>query len=237
MGDHTRRSSDPLAGRPLGSLTFLLEQDVRQRRWTRLGIAAAVLVHGIAFVIQWPALAQTAAAADHKVRVFKVQPVRFTPPEPRPEPPPRPPRRVAVPDQTPFDPEPLRTFDDEPQLDIPWDDTVVPVVDIEPPPLPEPPAPLVVEVGRDITPPKRIHFVRPIYTEVARHAKLQGAVVLELVIDEHGEVADVAVLRGLRLGLTESAVAAASQWRFEPSLYGGRPVSVIYRLTVTFSLQ
>ena len=105
------------------------------------------------------------------------------------------------------------------------------------PPAPDPPPPLVVEVGRDITPPRRIHFVRPTYTEAARHTRLEGAVILELIIDKSGRVESITVLRGLGLGLTESAIAAARQWRFEPSLYGGRPVSVIYRLTVNFAVH
>jgi periplasmic protein TonB len=237
MRDHGPDRSDPLAGKPLGSLTFLLEGEARSRRWTRLGIAAAVLVHGMAFFVHWPAMAQSSAQPDEKPPIFVVQLPVFSPPEPRPEPPPEPPIRVAVPDPTPFDPEPLRTFDDQPTLDIPYDPMVVPVDTLDPPPAPEPPPPLVVEVGRDITPPRRIHFVRPAYTEPARRTLTQGPVILELVIDEQGRVADVTVLRGLPLGLTESAVDAARQWRFEPSLYGGRPVSVIYRLTVTFSLQ
>jgi len=237
MRARSERQTNPLAGKPLGSLTFLLEQDERNRRWTRLAIVAAVLVHAGAFLVHWPALAQTSAQEDQPVRVFVVRQVRFSPPEPRPEPPPQPPISVPVPDPTPFDPEPLRTFDDEPRLDIPYDDLVVPVDTLGPPPAPDPPPPLVVEVGRDITPPRRIHFVRPTYTEAARHTRLEGAVILELIIDKSGRVESITVLRGLGLGLTESAIAAARQWRFEPSLYGGRPVSVIYRLTVNFAVH
>ena len=55
--------------------------------------------------------------------------------------------------------------------------------------------------------------------------------------ERQGTVADVKVLRPLGLGLTESAVEAAWQWRFEPSTLDGRPVSVIYQLSVIFTLS
>ena len=45
------------------------------------------------------------------------------------------------------------------------------------------------------------------------------------------------VLRGLPLGLTESAVDAVRKWKFKPSTLNGKPVEVLYILTVRFNLQ
>ena len=91
-------------------------------------------------------------------------------------------------------------------------------------------------VGVDIEAPRVIEKIEPRYTETARRAGVQGAVILDLVIDTAGRVESVTVLRGLPLGLTKSAVEAVEQWRFEPSVYNNHPVSVRYILTVHFHL-
>ena len=75
------------------------------------------------------------------------------------------------------------------------------------------------------------------YTEEARQGRVQGVVILEAIIDVLGNVEDVKVLKGLPLGLSETAVTAASDWKFRPALRNGDPVPVFYNLTVRFSLQ
>ena len=60
---------------------------------------------------------------------------------------------------------------------------------------------------------------------------------LECVIGKTGSVQTVKVLRGLPLGLTESAVDAVKKWKFEPSTLNAKPVEVLYILTVRFNLQ
>jgi TonB family protein len=75
------------------------------------------------------------------------------------------------------------------------------------------------------------------YPEAARRARIQGVVVLECIIGKDGIVQDVKVLRGLPLGLTESAVDAVNKWRFKPSTLNNKPVEVLYILTVRFNLQ
>jgi TonB family protein len=56
----------------------------------------------------------------------------------------------------------------------------------------------------------------PSYTEVARKARLQGSVILEILV-EHGGVACVRTIKGLPMGLDRSARDAALRWRFSPS--------------------
>jgi outer membrane biosynthesis protein TonB len=62
-------------------------------------------------------------------------------------------------------------------------------------------------------------------------------VILELIIDCRGLVTSVKVLKGLPLGLSEAAVAAAYRWRWEPATQNGSPVMVFYNVSVTFRLQ
>ena len=44
-------------------------------------------------------------------------------------------------------------------------------------------------------------------------------------------------MRPLEMGLTEAAVEAVKQWKYEPSTLDGRPVEVLITVTVRFSLQ
>ncbi len=88
--------------------------------------------------------------------------------------------------------------------------------------------------GGPITEPQRIAGVEPAITEAARRALVRGLVVLELVVDRDGRVVEVKVLRGLPLGLTEAAVAAAHEWRYRPATLDGEPVEVVYVVSVRF---
>lgn len=89
----------------------------------------------------------------------------------------------------------------------------------------------------DVTAPRALYKEAPVYTEVARKQRLQGVVILRLVIDETGDVAEVEVLKGLPLGLTETAIAAVEKWKFEPALHKGKPVAVLYNITINFRLE
>jgi TonB family protein len=72
---------------------------------------------------------------------------------------------------------------------------------------------------------------------MARRARLQGVVVVRAVIDEQGAVVDATVLKGLPMGLNESALNAVKGWRYQPATLGGAPVKVTYNIAVNFRLQ
>lgn len=88
-----------------------------------------------------------------------------------------------------------------------------------------------------MTKPEPIRQVQPRYTENARRAGIQGAVILEAIIDEQGNVVDVRVLRGLPMGLDREAVNAVQQWKFRPAMQANKPVKVYFNLTVNFTIQ
>ncbi|HKO57438.1 MAG TPA: energy transducer TonB, partial [Thermoanaerobaculia bacterium] len=77
----------------------------------------------------------------------------------------------------------------------------------------------------------------PVYTEVARRAKIEGIVIIEAIIDRNGQVTDVRVLKPLPMGLDNAAMEAVKKWKFKPGTLNGTPVPVIYNLTVNFRLQ
>ena len=63
------------------------------------------------------------------------------------------------------------------------------------------------------------------YTAEARAAKTHGDVRLRLVLAADGTVKNVFPIKPLGHGLTESAMKAARQIRFEPALRNGKPAS------------
>ena len=76
----------------------------------------------------------------------------------------------------------------------------------------------------------------PQYTEDARKNQVTGTVVLKVVFASSGDVVQIRAVRSLPFGLTERAIAAARQIRFEPAKRDGRPVSVSMQLEYNFNL-
>ncbi|MEP0774947.1 MAG: energy transducer TonB [Acidobacteriota bacterium] len=104
-----------------------------------------------------------------------------------------------------------------------------------PPPAPEPEGPLYV--GGPIAQPARLAYVEPIYPPAALKARLPGVVILQVLLGRDGGVREVTVLRPAAMGMTESAVEAVRQWRWEPALFRGQPVEVLMTVTVTFTVR
>lgn len=77
--------------------------------------------------------------------------------------------------------------------------------------------------------------MEPPYPEQARAAKVQGTVLLELTIDREGRVADARVLKSIA-PLDRSALVAARQWEFAPTIVDGTAVPVTHTVPVTFEL-
>lgn len=74
----------------------------------------------------------------------------------------------------------------------------------------------------------------PGYTDRARAAKIQGNIVLSIVVSEDGRTeAVVAIVKGLAFGMTEKAMEDVSEWRFKPATKEGKPVPVIVPIEVT----
>lgn len=92
-------------------------------------------------------------------------------------------------------------------------------------------------VGGNVLRPEKISGAPPVYTEMARKARIMGVVIIEVVIDEEGDVTQTKVLKGLPMGLDKAAVDAVETWKFKPATLEGRPVPVYYVLTVNFQLD
>jgi len=91
-------------------------------------------------------------------------------------------------------------------------------------------------VGGGVSAPKAIYTPDPEYSEEARKAKFQGTCVLWLIVGPDGKPRDIKVQRTLGLGLDEKAIEAVKNWRFEPGMKDGKPVSTMVNVEVNFRL-
>jgi periplasmic protein TonB len=93
-------------------------------------------------------------------------------------------------------------------------------------------------LGGAVTAPRVITEVKPTYTNEALFHKIQGTVVLELVVQANGRPSDIRVVRSLDPGgLDEQAIKAASRWRFEPGRLAGSPVDVLVTVMLDFWIR
>jgi TonB family protein len=75
---------------------------------------------------------------------------------------------------------------------------------------------------------------KPEYTEEARLAKMEGSVLLSLVVGADGAPRDVKVIRPLGLGLDERAIENVRSWQFRPGTKNGMPIDVLVDEEVFF---
>jgi len=93
--------------------------------------------------------------------------------------------------------------------------------------------------GSGVTMPVPVHQEKPQYTIEAMRARIEGAVVVECVVQPTGVCAQLRVVRSLdpRLGLDQQALRAAAGWRFSPGTRLGKPVAVMVYIQVGFSIH
>ncbi|HWW18768.1 MAG TPA: energy transducer TonB [Candidatus Saccharimonadales bacterium] len=71
--------------------------------------------------------------------------------------------------------------------------------------------------SRGVSPPICVVCPYPIYTDEARHAKMQGTVTLRVLVGSDGKAAEIRVIRGVGFGLDERAVQTVRGWKFNPA--------------------
>ena len=90
-----------------------------------------------------------------------------------------------------------------------------------PPPKPTPHAP----ISGGVLNGKAVHLVQPAYPPIARSAHASGQVVVQVLIDENGNVVAAHATSGHPL-LQAAAVGAARSSKFTPTKLSGQPVKV-----------
>ena len=94
-----------------------------------------------------------------------------------------------------------------------------------------------LRVGGDVHAPLVIEKVDASYTEEARNARINGIVILEVVVGRDGLVKDASVIKPLPFGLNQAALDAVKQWKFKPGTLDGNPVDVIFNIVINFRLD
>jgi TonB family protein len=85
--------------------------------------------------------------------------------------------------------------------------------------------------------PVVLHQEKPSYTEEAVRARVEGIVLLQLVIRKDGKADSFKVIRKLGYGLDESAISTiAHKWRFRAGTYSGSPADVQIKIEVSFMI-
>ena len=113
---------------------------------------------------------------------------------------------------------------------------------VEAPPA-APAAPLVkegdlVRPGAGVKPPVLVSLTKPEYPAMARRMKVEGTVIVSLLVDETGRVAETRLESGVsqKVGINEAALAAARSAVFSPATKSGVRVKMWYQLKIPFKL-
>jgi TonB family protein len=93
-----------------------------------------------------------------------------------------------------------------------------------------------VPIGGDVKPARLIHGVPPVYPALARSQHVAGDVMIDAFIDATGHVTAMKILSGPVL-LHQAAKDAVKQWRYQPAMLDGKPVSMHLNVKVQFRVQ
>ncbi len=83
------------------------------------------------------------------------------------------------------------------------------------------------------SPPQPIKITRPQYPLEAFKQKIEGTVVVEILIDSEGRVEHARIIQSIPL-LDAAALQTVYQWVFRPAIKSGRPVPTIAHAPVAF---
>jgi protein TonB len=92
-----------------------------------------------------------------------------------------------------------------------------------------------VRIGGDVKPPRLISGPAAVYPILASQAHVHGMVVIDAIIDEHGNVVQEKVVSGHPL-LIQAALKAVSARKYEPTILDGEPTPVDLRVEVNFQM-
>jgi protein TonB len=93
-----------------------------------------------------------------------------------------------------------------------------------------------VPVVRDYDrPPRPIRMTRPAYPQEAFVKKVEGTVLVEILIDASGRVRRARILESVPL-LDAAALETVRQWSFAPAIRHGQAVATIAQAPITFRI-
>jgi periplasmic protein TonB len=93
-----------------------------------------------------------------------------------------------------------------------------------------------VRIGGRVRGAKLIHQVAPIYPASAKRNHVEGTVVLHGVVTKDGSVDQLQVVSG-PAALTDAAIAAVKQWKYEPATFQDQPMEMATTVSIVFTLH
>jgi len=85
--------------------------------------------------------------------------------------------------------------------------------------------------------PECAYCPNPAYSDEARKAKLQGSVMLRLIVMPDGRATNISVVKGIGFGLDDRAIEAVRNWHFKPGRdAAGKSVPAWVTVEVVFRL-
>jgi protein TonB len=84
-------------------------------------------------------------------------------------------------------------------------------------------------------PPRPIKMPRPQYPQEAFVKKIEGTVIVEILINSEGRVSPRRIIQSIP-ALDSAAVEAVKQWLFSPAIKRGRPVPTVAHAPVAFRI-
>jgi len=117
---------------------------------------------------------------------------------------------------------------------------IVPAGQGAPPPPPPPPPPpnfpaSATRVSAGVANAMIVNKVPPVYPPIAKQARVQGIVTLNVLIGKDGTIKETAPVSGPAM-LIEAAQDAVRQWTYKPTLLNGQPVETLTQVEINFSL-
>jgi TonB family protein len=95
---------------------------------------------------------------------------------------------------------------------------------------------LRIRVGSHVQEQRLIKHVDPDYPALAKQARIQGTVRLQITVSPDGHVADIQLLSGHPL-LVPATKDAVARWEYKPTLLNGSPAEVVTQVDVPFHLD
>jgi|SRR6185436_20142891 len=90
----------------------------------------------------------------------------------------------------------------------------------------------IMRVGGEVTAPVVAQRVEIDFAKCTKQRVPIPFMILEAVVDARGQIRDARFLKPVPRCADEAVIHALNQWKFKPGTYRGRPVSVIYNMSI-----
>ncbi|MFH1688955.1 MAG: energy transducer TonB [Candidatus Eisenbacteria bacterium] len=207
---------------PYTAVQTTAEQELKNQypKIFRVAVLAAIGVHLLAFVL----------TPEWKPRPYQLREKQVL-------------EAINIPDQISIPPppkeeaKPIVPTEIEPSEDADAAETIASTeLDVEAPPEMPPPVSRAEFFTAFDEPPQVVVQIPPEYPDMARMAELEGVVMVQIGVNEFGDVVEATIVQGIE-GLNQAAIEAVYKWKFRPAKQRDIPVPVRIVVPIRFTLR